>query len=74
VLFNSFGFILAFLPITVGGFFALARLNHRLAAAWLAIASLFFYGWWNPAYVVLLGASIVINYAFGIAIARTGGH
>jgi len=70
VLFNSFGFILVFLPVTVAGFFVLARFSHRLAAGWLTIASFFFYGWWNPAYVALLAISISFNYAFGILIVR----
>jgi alginate O-acetyltransferase complex protein AlgI len=62
VLFNSFEFILLFLPVTLVGFFSFGRLQPRVAAAWLTIASLFFYGWWNPLYVPLLVASIVFNY------------
>jgi D-alanyl-lipoteichoic acid acyltransferase DltB (MBOAT superfamily) len=65
VLFNSYPFLLAFLPITIAGFFALGRLDPRLAAAWLVIASLAFYAWWNPLYVGLLLASILFNYAMG---------
>lgn len=41
-----------------------------LAAGWLAVASLFFYGWWNPGYVVLLLFSIVFNYFSGMALCR----
>lgn len=70
MLFNSYSFLLGFLPVTAIGFFWLAGISHRLAATWLAIASVFFYGWWNPAYVALLGLSIVYNYAFGILISR----
>jgi D-alanyl-lipoteichoic acid acyltransferase DltB (MBOAT superfamily) len=62
MLFNSFGFIFRFLPITLVGFFALGRLQPRLAAAWVTGASLFFYGWWNPIYVPLLLASILFNF------------
>jgi D-alanyl-lipoteichoic acid acyltransferase DltB (MBOAT superfamily) len=54
------------------GFFQLARISHVYAAAWLAISSLFFYGYWNPAYVGLLLGSIVCNYAFGMWIAKAG--
>ena len=71
MLFNSYTFIFCFLPIVLLGFFQLAKLNQRFAAAWLALASLFFYGYWNPAYVGLLLTSIVCNYAFGMWIART---
>jgi alginate O-acetyltransferase complex protein AlgI len=70
LLFNSYPFILFFLPVTVFGFFLLAKRGHRFAAAWLAAASIFFYGWWNPAYVLLLLASIGLNYAFGVRLAR----
>ena len=70
MLFNSHEFILYFLPAALAGFFALARLGHLLAAGWLAAASLFFYGWWNPAFVLLLLASIAFNYGAGRAIAR----
>jgi len=45
LLFNSFPFIFVFLPVALLGFFALAQASHRLAAGWLAIASLIFYGW-----------------------------
>jgi D-alanyl-lipoteichoic acid acyltransferase DltB (MBOAT superfamily) len=70
VLFNSHIFIFVFLPLAFVLFFLFARISHLLAAAWLAAASLFFYGWWNPAYVALLLASIVFNYFAGLRIAR----
>jgi alginate O-acetyltransferase complex protein AlgI len=70
VLFNSFPFIFAFLPIVLVGFFALARYSDRLAAGWLAAASLFFYGWWDARYVALLVASIGVNFVLGSRIAR----
>ncbi|HTD90523.1 MAG TPA: MBOAT family protein, partial [Burkholderiales bacterium] len=71
MLFNSHTFIFLFLPVTFALFFLLARTSHMLAAGWLATASLFFYGWWNPAYVALLLVSIVFNYFAGMAIARS---
>lgn len=75
MLFNSYGFIFLFLPVALLGFFWLGRISHAYAAAWLALASLFFYGYWNPAYVGLLLGSIVCNYSFGMWIAKAGvGH
>lgn len=71
MLFNSYGFIFIYLPIVLLGFFWLARVGENLSAAWLACASLFFYGYWNPNYVLLLLLSIISNYAFGLWIART---
>ena len=72
MLFNSYGFIFLFLPVVLLGFFQLARIHHAYAAAWLGISSLFFYGYWNPAYVGLLLGSIICNYAFGMWIAKAG--
>jgi alginate O-acetyltransferase complex protein AlgI len=70
VLFNSFPFLFVFLPVVLGGFFVMGRASPRAAAAWLFLASLGFYGWWNPKYVPLLLGSVLANYAFGIAIVR----
>lgn len=63
MLFNSYEFIFFYLPLVLGGFFAVALRSHRLAALWLVASSVFFYGWWNPTFVSLLLASIVFNYA-----------
>ncbi len=73
MLFNSYGFLFLFLPVVLTGFFLLARHSHRLAAGWLTLASLFFYGYWNPAYIFLLLASVTCNYTFGLWISRAGG-
>jgi D-alanyl-lipoteichoic acid acyltransferase DltB (MBOAT superfamily) len=62
MLFNSPVFIFVFLPITLLGFYLLALIERRLAAAWLGIASLVFYQWWNPRFLILLLVSIVFNY------------
>jgi len=72
MLFNSYVFIFGFLPVVLLGFFWLGRMSHAYAAGWLALASLFFYGYWNPAYVGLLLGSIISNYAFGMWIAKAG--
>ena len=74
MLFNSYPFILAFLPIALVGFFALARRSHALAAGWLTFVSLAFYAWWSPAYVGLLLGSVAFNYVLGMQIARASAH
>ena len=67
MLFNSYGFIFIFLPIVLLGFHLIGRKNnHKISIAWLVGASLFFYGWWNPAYLGLLLFSIIFNYSFGM--------
>jgi len=66
MLFNSYFFIFVFLPVTLAVFFALGKRGERRAAvAWLVTASLFFYGWWNPAYLGLIVGSILFNYTAG---------
>jgi len=74
MLFNSYNFIFLFLPIVLLGYFQLARVSHAYAASWLAITSLLFYGYWNPTYVLLLLASIITNYVFGLWIAKSLAH
>jgi D-alanyl-lipoteichoic acid acyltransferase DltB (MBOAT superfamily) len=65
MLFNSYPFIWLFLPIALAGFFLAARLRYEAAAAWLALCSLFFYGYWDVYYVPLLLLSITVNYQIG---------
>lgn len=64
MLFNSYVFIFAFLPLVLCGYYIFAsRLGMKWALFWLILASLFFYGWWNPVYLALILVSIVFNYA-----------
>lgn len=72
MLFNSYIFIFGFLPPVLFGFFWLGRISHVYASGWLALASLFFYAYWNPAYVGLLLGSIICNYVLGMWIAKAG--
>lgn len=66
MLFNSYEFIFLFLPLTFIVFFTLSKYRlTRIATAWLAIASLVFYGYWNPPYLILLLISITWNYLMG---------
>ncbi len=74
MLFNSYSFIFLFLPATFAVYFALNHHQRPLAAkAWLVIASLFFYGYWNPVYIPLILGSILFNYAVGSALIRGKG-
>ena len=71
MLFNSPEFLLLFLPVTWVVFMLLR--GSRSALLWLSLASLFFYGYWNPRYLLLLGASVLANYALGWLIQRDSG-
>ncbi len=71
MLFNSYTFLFLFLPVTLLVFYRIgARGHHRIAIAWLVGASLFFYAWWNPAYLGLLLGSILFNYACGVSLSN----
>ncbi len=62
MLFNSYVFLLAFLPAAYCGFYLIARRSAAAANLFLACASLFFYGWWDWRYVPLLAGSVAFNY------------
>lgn len=65
MLFNSYLFILLFLPAAVAGYYILGgikRYGCRLSLLYLAVMSLLFYGYFNPRYLFMIGASIWINY------------
>ena len=71
MLFNSYVFIGAFLPVTLAVYRLLGLTGSpRAPMWWLVAASFFFYGWWNPAHVPLLIASILGNYAIGLRLSR----
>ena len=71
MLFNSYIFIFAFLPITIIGFFGLTKWHLiKYARLWMVIASLFFYAYWKPEYLPLLVISITFNYFIGHQIDR----
>lgn len=70
MLFNSYPFLLCFLPIFLLGFAALTRLAPRAVKFWFIAASLAFYAWWDPRYLLLLGGSIVFNFGTATAMLR----
>ncbi len=66
MLFNSYIFIFAFLPSVLALYYLLRRLpNPAWAIGLLIVASLFYYAWWRPVYVLLLLFSISVNYGLG---------
>jgi D-alanyl-lipoteichoic acid acyltransferase DltB (MBOAT superfamily) len=70
MLFNSYEFLFAFLPLTVLGFYLLGRYSRLWAFNWLIVASLFFYMWWRPFNVLLITPSILVNYVVARALQR----
>lgn len=65
MLFNSYAFILLFMPVVVGVYFGLGRWSNIAGHYWLIVASLFFYGWWNPVYLWLIVFSLSVNFSIG---------
>lgn len=63
MLFNSYIFIFLFLPVSLLGYFLLNRWNCKCAQAFLAGMSLWFYGYFNPSYLLIICSSVLFNYA-----------
>jgi len=63
MLFNSYIFVFLFLPLFLIGYFILNHFKkYTLAQAFLLIMSLWFYGYYNFKYLVLILISICFNY------------
>jgi alginate O-acetyltransferase complex protein AlgI len=70
MLFNSYAFIFFFFPVVLIGFFLIGHRSARLAASFLGLASLFFYGWWSVEALPLLLGSICFNYWAGLRLTQ----
>jgi alginate O-acetyltransferase complex protein AlgI len=71
MLFNSYSFLLWFLPISLVGYYILGHAKPGAARIWLIGASFVFYGWWDATFVLLLLVSIAFNYLLSLAILGT---
>ena len=72
LIFNSYEFIFAFLPVVWAVYMLLSRFAFlQLGVYWLVFSSLFFYSWWNPVYLPLIVISMVVNYSLGWMLGRT---
>ena len=73
MLFNSYIFIFLFLPLTFFIYFYLNKKRLTEASkAFLVFASLFFYSWWNIAYLPLILISMLFNYTMGRELSKHG--
>ncbi len=71
MLFNSFQFIVAFLPICLVVYYVLQKHDCQAESTlFLVAASLFFFGYWNVSYVLLLTVSIIANYLLAAVIRK----
>src|SRR5215813_2269659 len=71
MLFQSQVYVLAFLPLTVALYYAVA--GSAAARQWVLIAaSLVFYGWWDPRFIILVVSQITATWLLARAYERTG--
>ncbi|MDQ1422444.1 MAG: alginate O-acetyltransferase complex protein AlgI [Acidimicrobiaceae bacterium] len=74
MLFTSPAFLFSFLPVVLLGFHILRAFGRNiLLVAWLLAASMVFYAWWSPYFLLLLIASMLANYWIGYAIQHADG-
>jgi alginate O-acetyltransferase complex protein AlgI len=66
VLFNSYIFIFCFLPLVLAGYMLLRGASTPIwPITWLVFASLVYYAWWRPEFVLLLLFSVGVNFGLG---------
>ena len=67
MIFSSLTFLFAYLPLTLAAYF-LTPLRWRNLT--LLLVSLFFYGWGEPVYIVIMFLSILIDYTHGLLVEK----
>ena len=70
MLFSSITFLYYFLPLAIACYFVSPQ---KIRNGVLLAASLVFYGWGEPKYVLLMGISIVLGYIFGLLVEKYRG-
>lgn len=70
MLFTSTDFLYLFLPVTVLFYYVFLRKSRMLQNIFLLFASLFFYAWGEPKFVLVMLLSIVANYIFALLVDR----
>ena len=71
MVFSSMIFLWLFLPITIIGYYLVGK---KLKNGFLLAASLFFYAWGEPVYILLMATSILVNWAFGLLMEKSEKH
>ncbi len=68
MLFSSLIFLVIFLPCVLLGYYVLFRGKRRIQNYFLLLASLGFYAWGEPWFVLVMILSICANYCFGLLV------
>ncbi|MDD6058241.1 MAG: MBOAT family protein, partial [Clostridiales bacterium] len=71
MLFSSSVFLFLFLPIVFVFYYLPFIRSRTYRNVLLLFASLFFYAWGEPVFVLLMAMSIVVNWMIGLAVARS---
>lgn len=69
MLFSSIVFLFVFFPVVFLVYYALS-FSRLMQNIWLFITSLLFYAWGEPVYVLLMAASILVNWGAGLLVDR----
>lgn len=67
MIFSSISFLFFFLVITIAIYYLLPR---SLKNSWLLLTSLFFYGYGEPVYILLMVFSILVNFIIGLLMGK----
>ena len=67
MIFSNTIFIIGLLPITILVYYLLVK-RTKLKNTWLFLVSICFYAWGEPKLVILMIASILINYSLGLLV------
>ena len=72
MLFNSYAFVFAFLPLVLLGYALLGSRtgSAKLSVWWLVVCSAAFYAIWNPINLVIIGPSLLVNFALARTLQR----
>ena len=68
--FNSYIFIMAFLPLSIVTYYVLSKINPIFDKITLVIGSIIFYIYGGWKVTVILGIRILINYVMAMIMAR----
>ena len=69
MVFSSKVFLFYFLPAVLAGYYLLKK-NRTLSNLFLTVVSLVFYAWGEPKFVLVMMASILMNWLFGLWVDR----
>ncbi len=71
MVFSSNVFLMAFLPVTLLFYFLIPQKFVKFRNAVLLAASLFFYGWGEPKYILVMLGSVLFNYFLALFLAKS---